>query len=206
MARENLNVTLTKFVFTVPYTGYEVLTIAREDNVAGIAYDPRSTSPPTTWLGNCGLCLLGSRRVPLKVRRAVQCLATLKPTSTGGYTIKVSVGKKRTHAVRAQEHLGKWILTIRSLVRKSQKPLKVTGRDGAITSTKGRPRDYRAPVLQCCVRLLLSAREASEQEVQSILRGLPADHPPKRHEHDAPPKRHEHDAELTRLASGGTKP
>jgi hypothetical protein len=85
-----------KLVFAVPYTSYEILLVAGEGRVAGVAYEPLSTSPPRTWLSGCGRCLLGDRRSPLKVRRAVRCLATLRPASTG-YDVRVSTGRKTTH-------------------------------------------------------------------------------------------------------------
>jgi hypothetical protein len=182
-------------IFTVPYAGHEVLAISGEERVAGVAYDPLSTSPPTTWLGDCARCLLGSRRVPLKVRRAVKCLATLKPTSTG-YSFRVSTGKKTTHVVRAKKVREEWVLTVRSRRNKTLTPLVVTLQNGATKTSGGKPRDYRSPVLLRTLRLLLSAREASENEIEAVLRGLPGDSA----------GRHSHDAELTGYCKGSKTP
>jgi hypothetical protein len=178
-----------RLVFTVPYAGHEILVVASGGRVAGVAYDPLSTSPPWTWLSGCGRCLPGSRRVPLKVRRAVRCLATLKPASTG-YDVRVATGRKTTHVVRARRVRGEWVLTARSRRDETIPPLKISGRGGAATPTEGRPRDYRAPVLERTLRMLLTAREVTEQEVEAVLRGLPGDST----------ERHSHDGEVTCLA------
>jgi hypothetical protein len=178
-----------RLAFAVPYTGHEILVIVGERRVAGVAYDPLSTSPPATWLAGCELCVPGDRRVPLKVRRAVRCLATLRPTRSGGYSVNVSTGKKRTHSVAAKKHAGDWVLTVRDLRNVTIEPIKFTGRDGTVTSSEGSPRDYRAPVLLRTVRMLLTAREVPEQEVQAVMRGLPA----------PTPRRHSHDTELIQI-------
>ena len=178
-----------KLVFTVPYTSYEILTIVRGKEVAGITYEPLSTRPPKTWLGDCGSCLTGSRRVPLKVRRAVRCLATLRPSGTG-YDVRVATGRKTTHVVRARKIRDEWILTVRSRRDKTLPPLKVTGRDGAGSPAEGKPRDYRAPVLLRTLRMLLTARETTEQEVEAVLLGLGGDSA----------HGHSHDGEATHLA------
>jgi hypothetical protein len=185
---------MTKLVFTVPYTSYEILVMVGE-TIAGVAYDPLSTSPPRTWIAGCERCDSGDRRVPLKVRRAVRCLSTLKPPVSGGYTVKVCTGKKATHSIKARRHQRDWVLTARDLRDKTLPDLKVTGHGGTYTSTGGKPRDYRAPVLLRTLRLLLTAREASEQEVEAILQGL---------ESEPTPHRHSHDAELVQLADRQT--
>jgi hypothetical protein len=175
----------TKLVFAVPYTSYEILVFVKGKKVAGISYDPLSTSPPRTWLAECERCCLGDRRVPLKVRRAVRCLSTLKPAVNGEYTVKVCTGKKATHAVKARRHQRDWTLTARDLRDKTLPDLKVAGHGGTYTSTSGKPRDYRAPVLLRTLRLLLTAREVSEQEIEAILRGLEKEPVPHRHSHEA---------------------
>jgi hypothetical protein len=172
-----------RLVFTIPYTSYEILVFAKGERNTVITYDPLSTTPPKIWLAGCERCARGDRRVPLKVRRAVRCLATLKPTVNGGYTVKVCTGKKDTHSVKAQRSPRDWILTVRDLRDKPLPDLQVTGRAGTYTSTRGKPRDYRAPVLLRTLRMLLSAREASEQEVRAVLQGL-APGEPQRHAHD----------------------
>jgi hypothetical protein len=186
-----------KLIFEVPYTSYEVLVITDEWGIVGVAYDPLSTSPPTTWLSGCELCLVGNRHVPLKVRRVIRCLASLRPTLAYGYTVNLFTGKKPTHSIKAKKHSlnneyganrDEWVLTVQNKKNKSIPSLVVAGQSRAFTVDKGKPRDYRAPVLLRSLRLLLSAREASEQKVQAILRGLTS--------LDSPPKRHSHDAEL----------
>lgn len=178
----------TRLVFTVPYAGREILAIVSEGRVAGVTYDPLSTSAPTTWVAGCERCLtLRDRRVPLKVRRAVRCLSTLRLT-TKGFTARVVTGTEYTHVVRARRHQGEWVLSVRCRGNETLAPLEVTGSDSRVTG--GRPRDYRSPVLRLTLRVLLSAREPSEREVQAILSGLPG---------EAPPRRHSHDAELVRL-------
>jgi hypothetical protein len=176
---------MTRLVFTVPYMSYEILVFAGGERNSGITYDPLSTSPPKIWLAGCELCDRGDRRVPLKVRRAVRCLSTLKPTVSGGYAVKVCTGKKATHSIKARRHQRDWILAIRDLCDKTLPDLKVTGHNGTYTSTSGKPRDYRAPVLLRTLRLLLTAREASGQEVEAILRGLEKEPVPHRHSHEA---------------------
>jgi hypothetical protein len=170
-------------VFTVPYAGYEILVFAGEGKVAGVAYDPLSTSPPTTWVGGCGKCLLGSRRVPLKVRRSVRCLSTLRKTKTG-FSVRVCTGWDFSHVVSARKLQGEWTLTIRSKRDESLTPLVLTVQGGVTKTTGGRPRDYRGPVLRLALRLLMSAREASDREVRAVLLGLPRESQPRRHEHD----------------------
>jgi hypothetical protein len=178
-----------RLVFTVPYAGHEILVFAGEGRVAGIAYDPLSTSPPTTWLGTCSRCLLSDRRVPMKVRRAVRCLATLRRSRTG-FTVRVCTGSDFSHVVSARRLQGEWVLTVRSKRDESLAPLVLTVQGGVVKTASGRPRDYRGPVLRLTLRLLMSARETSDREVQAVLQGLPGDSS----------QRHSHDSKLAHLA------
>jgi hypothetical protein len=174
---------VTRLIFTVPYAGHDVLVIASGGRVAGIAYDPLSTSPPTTWLSDCERCLLGDRHVPLKVRRAVRCLTTLRRSGTG-FSVRVYTGKKCSHVVRARRHLGNWVLTVQSRRDESLDPLVIDVQGGVARATSGRPRDYRSPVLLRTLRMLLTAREASDREMKAVLQGLPRECQPRRHDHD----------------------
>lgn len=176
--------------FTVPYTKYEVTVLAEEGRTMGLAYDPLSTNPPTTWTSRCRECSEGSRRTSLKVRRAVRCLSTLEPRTSGGYYVKVSTGRKTSHTISASLRAGAWTLTVRNRGKKIV-PLVLTGSGGSHNILRGQPRLYRAPVLLRTLRMLLTAREPSVREVESVLRGLV----------DLDHKRHSHDVELLTLAA-----
>ena len=172
-----------RLTFRVPYTGHEVLVLAGGKRVAGLAYDPLSTDTPVAWLGGCEHCLRGDRRVPLKVRRAVRCLATLRPTASGGYSVKVSTGQRATHAVEASREAGSWLLTARRLGGEALAPLAVCDVGGAFTVLSGDPQGHRSPVLLRTLRMLLAAKDTSEREVEAALRGLGGATPARWHSH-----------------------
>jgi hypothetical protein len=127
------------------------------------------------------------------VRRAVHCLSTLRPTKSGGYSARVVTGEKTTHVVHATRNGSEWSLMVRDQRDKSLAPLRVKGSGGAVSATEGRPRDYRAPVLVRSIHMLLTAREASEAEVEAILRGLP--------EKRSSPRKHSHDDDVRLLTN-----
>ena len=141
-------------------------------------------------MARCPLCLAGDQHLPLKVRRAVRCLATIKTARSGGYVARLYTGSKPTHAVGAKREGDEWIVTVRRLRDARAVPLTISGRD-SFKIVSGKAYDYRGYVVKRSLRMFVSAREVSDREVQAVLAGLPGD--------GSVSERHSHDAEVTTL-------
>jgi hypothetical protein len=163
-----------RLIFTIPYTNHEILTFIHSTLTAGVAYDPLSTRSPIPWLGNCKRCRRGKienyPRPPLKTRRAIQALCTATPVRLDGYKITTYMGGTPTHVVHVKRSRDGWRLRTRN--PRGDK-LEVVGREGRVISTSGPEREFRSPVLQRILKMLLSAREPIESEITSCLRHLP---------------------------------
>lgn len=165
-----------RLIFTVPYTCHEILTNVEEKQACGIAYDPLSTTAPVSWASNylnyrhrtCYPCettngvTMTYLKLPLKTRRAVRILCTARLVKSG-YKVRVMTGAKTTHtAIARRDPTGKhWTI----IVKKLKGPTLTIDDSARTISPGGSNRDFESPVLVRTIRMLASARDATDADV-----------------------------------------
>ena len=152
-------------VFSVPFTDIKILSVIDGDGMRGAIYDPRKLSRPIPWLGKCPHCRDGEQEgLPLKIRKLIQVLCTAKPEGPDGYGLTLP----NKYKVGARRDSRGWGVRVRK--PRSRSSLHMVKLDGAEpTGIQESARDFRSPVLLRTLKMLFSAREATEDEVQAIL-------------------------------------
>jgi hypothetical protein len=154
-----------KMIFSVPYTDIKILTIIDEQGMRGAIYNPYKLTMPIPWLDKCPHCRMGEQEdISLKIRKLIQVLCTAKPDGPDGYGFtlpnKYKIGTRR-------DSKG-WGVRVKK--PRSSSSLYVVKLDGTKpTGLQESARDFRSPVLLRTLKLLFSAKEATESEVQAVL-------------------------------------
>jgi hypothetical protein len=152
-------------IFSVPHTDIKILAIVDESGMRGAIYNPCKLSEPVPWLDRCPHCRKGEQEhVPLKIRKLVQALCTNKPDGPDGYRFtlpnRYRLGARLTPQgwgirIRKPENGA----TLHVVKMKGKEPMEL----------QESARDFRSPILLRMLRMLFSAREANETEMQAIL-------------------------------------
>jgi hypothetical protein len=152
-------------IFSVPYTDIKILAIIDKERMRGAIYNPYRLTKPMPWLDRCPHCREGLQGgIPVKIRRAIQILCTIQPDGPDGYKFtlpnRYRIGTRLTPKgwgirVRKPESGD----TLHVVKMKGKEPM----------GLKESARDFRSPILMRMLRMLFSAREANETEIQAIL-------------------------------------
>lgn len=150
-----------KLVYTDPYSGHEVVLVqTRKDPTFGVAYDPRSVSPPTPWSSVCPHCLAGrDREISIHLKREIRVVASMTKTSAGREYVVPTNGRplRVLHQAKAD---GTQDLHIYE--GDSETLLATLGTDGKISHSgdeKIARQAGRPQILGRCIKLLFSARD-----------------------------------------------
>jgi len=159
-------------IFTVPYTDIEILALMGDGGMRGIIYRPHKLTKPVPWLSTCPHCQRGEQReCPIKVRRSIQALCSIKPERPDGYRFTLP---NHYHLYTRKNTRG-WVIGVKK--PRSTMTLWARALAGEDESFEGSIRDFRSPMLLRTLKLFFSAREPNEREIRACLRPL-RDHDP----------------------------
>jgi hypothetical protein len=157
-----------ELIFSVPHTDIKILALIDKDGMRGAIYNPCLLTIPQPWLDRCPHCREGrQKRIPLKIRKLVQALCSNKPDKPDGYRFTLP---NRYRIVTRRTPKG-WGIRI-------QKPgngatlhvVKLEGEEPI--GLQESAREFRSPVLLRTLKMLCSAKEARETEIQAILQPM----------------------------------
>lgn len=162
----------TATLYADPYSGREVLAIERsvegeKRSLVGVAYDPRSTTSPIPWSGDCPHCLAGRQlNLTIHEKREIKLLLSQKKIGfgtrydvpTNGKTLSLLCWRER-RAWRAKAWGKKGTLEASRL-------------PGEKIAYVGELRTYQSPVLRRCISFLSSAKAANLGQVWACIRPL----------------------------------
>ena len=162
-------------IFSVPYTDIKILALVDRDGMRGAIYNPGLLTMPVPWLDRCPHCREGrQKRVPLKIRKLVQVLCSNRPDGPDGYRFTLP-NHYRIVARRLPD--GWWIKIRKPGNGASLQVVKLKGKEPIELQESAR--EFRSPILLRTLKMLFSAREASEKETRAILLPLrEANHSP----------------------------
>ena len=152
-------------IFSVPYSDVKILTIIDGGRMKGAIYNPYKLTKPMPWLDRCPHCREGRQKsLPLKIRKLVQVLCSVRPDGPDGYGFTLPnhyrIGTRKTPKG--------WGIRVRK--PKSGSSLYVIKMDGAEpVGLQESAREFRSPILLRTLKLLFSAKETTEKEIQAIL-------------------------------------
>ena len=155
-------------IFSVPYTDIKLLALVDRNGMRGAIYNPGLLTMPVPWLDRCPHCREGKqKRIPLKIRKLVQVLCSNRPDGPDGYRFALPnhyrIGTRLTPKG--------WGIRIRKPENgDTQHVIKLKGKEPM--ELRGSAREFRSPVLLRTLKMLFSAREPSENEIQAILSPL----------------------------------
>jgi hypothetical protein len=152
-------------VFSVPYTNVKILAIIDEGRMRGAIYNPYRLTKPMPWMDRCPHCREGKQKgIPVKIRRAIQILCTIHPDGPDGYRFvlpnRYRIGARRTEkgwGIRIRKPANGATLHVVKL--EGQEPI----------GLQESAREFRSPMLLRTLRMLFSAVEPSEKDVEAIL-------------------------------------
>ena len=161
-----------ELIFSVPCTDIKILAIIDEGGMRGAIYNPYRITKPMPWLDRCPHCKRGEQKhVPLKIRKLIQVLCSNKPDGPDGYRFtlpnKYRLGARLTPkgwGIRIRKPGNGATLHVVKLGENEPIGLQESPREFRSL------REFRSPILLRTLRMLFSAKKASESEVQAILR------------------------------------
>ena len=173
---------IKNLIFKVPYTGIEILAIIEDDKMRGVIYLPNKLAKPIPWLSTCPHCRKGKQKgCPIKVKRAVQTLCSIKPEHPIEKQPQLSSQDKKCkdayiftlpnhYQLYVRRNTKEWMMRVRN--PKSTTTLWVRRLADKNESFEGPIRDFRSPMLLRTLKLFFSAREPNENEIQTCLQPL----------------------------------
>jgi hypothetical protein len=152
-------------VFSVPYTDIKILALIDDDSMRGAIYNPYRLTKPMPWMSKCPHCREGQQRgIPVKIRRAIQVLCTIRPDGPDGYGFTLP-NRYRLGARMTERGWGIRIrkpgngATLHVVKLEGQEPI----------GLQESAREFRSPILLRTLKMLFSAVNPNKKDVEAIL-------------------------------------
>jgi len=152
-------------IFSVPCTDVKILAIMERNGMRGAIYNPYKLADPVTWLSSCPHCRAGKqKKIPVKIRRAIQFLCSIKPDGPDGYKFTLP----NRYILKTWQTSWGWEIRVRKpgngdILHMSKPP------GSEPIELRESPRGFRSPMLLRTLRMLFSARKADGKEVEAIM-------------------------------------
>lgn len=155
-------------LFTDAPTGREIILVSSAvDPPLGITYDPRRADLPLSWHSECSHCIGGRQKdLTIYIKREIQLLLSIKGTwPNASFTVPSNNQPHYLFCWPEGERLRARISTLEGL---SLDVFTDTPRLRFV----GRLRDFQSPILHRCLKLVLSGRPATPNEISACLEPL----------------------------------
>ena len=158
----------SRLTFKVPYSDIEIVMFATggEKRSHGFIYNPLKAVPPIPWSRDCPHCQKGPKDWKPSVQQAVRTLGSTRFDPPCRYEFEVG----RNYLMAGMFDRGDW--TLRIFRRDRQLVMDVIQLAGKLPLYQGPTSDFRSRYIDRALKLILSARVPSDEEIQACLKGL----------------------------------